>query len=711
MTDSIVSFGGSRLSRVLSSALLSVCCWCLSAPLLKAQDPWPFDRPSLSSLRASNKKVFAHYFTPYPLAISNVHWLAPDYYQREYLSPYGEDSAGGDPAGPHRAFGGWLRERPLPTPVQTDTVNWERLNLEKEVETARQLGIDGFTLDVLGYGSGNTQWERCLKLMDAANNVDTGFKIVIMPDMNASPFRTTNTSAYANLKAAVRALSLKPAAYRHTVGGSTRLVVAPYNAHKYNAAWWQGWINDYNSTYGENIYFVPTFQGWATYAASFAPISHGFSDWGVRNTGTTPSATGNASTTWVNFSQSVHGYTNSGGQTLISMAPVAPQDYRPKNDNLYWEANNTLTFRKTWENAIQPSGASSAKADWVQIISWNDYSEHTEISPSTGIQHAFYDLTAYYTTWFKTGTQPTITRDTLYYSHRKQHSTAPYDAAYQTAGAPTLSGNTPVANFVEVVGFARNVSGNNNITLEINLNNGSAPVTQAFTAPGIFTLRTAVPSGSSDRCTPSFRMLRGGVEVQSVVSNYEINNHIVWSDLLYRSGSSRRAPVEGSYFAKVNFGGAVSGYFTDTGVAYGANGGTGIPAAFQFGWTDTSGTPTSNTHNQRNRNSVLSPDERYDTLVKTLNLGARNWQIAVPAGQYKVRLVGGDPTSPSGVAFKLSVNGVPLINSSTTGTVKWFDSSEPIVVPLGGTGLLQITSPAGANTQDNAANFIEITPW
>ena len=50
-------------------------------------------------------------------------------------------------------------------------------------------------------------------------------------------------------------------------------------------------------------------------------------------------------------------------------------------------------------------------ADWVQLITWNDYGEHTEIAPSTGTQHAFYDLTAYYTAWFKTGAAPRIVRD------------------------------------------------------------------------------------------------------------------------------------------------------------------------------------------------------------------------------------------------------------------------------------------------------------
>ncbi|SCE09881.1 hypothetical protein GA0115252_13041, partial [Streptomyces sp. DfronAA-171] len=71
-----------------------------------ATEALPFDLPAVKTLHASGKKVYAHYFTPYPLSLDNQ---APgaDYYARNYLRPEGE-------SGKHAAYGGLLRDRPRP---------------------------------------------------------------------------------------------------------------------------------------------------------------------------------------------------------------------------------------------------------------------------------------------------------------------------------------------------------------------------------------------------------------------------------------------------------------------------------------------------------------------------------------------------------------------------------------------------------------------
>ena len=65
----------------------------------------PFDPAPRSALTASSKKVFAHYFTPYPLCINNKD---PDqaYYRVHYLHPHGEN-------GKFLEKGGLLRQKPL----------------------------------------------------------------------------------------------------------------------------------------------------------------------------------------------------------------------------------------------------------------------------------------------------------------------------------------------------------------------------------------------------------------------------------------------------------------------------------------------------------------------------------------------------------------------------------------------------------------------
>ena len=95
------------------------------------------------------------------------------------------------------------------------------------------------------------------------------------------------------------------------------------------------------------------------------------------------------------------------------MQPITPQDARPKAA-IFWEAMNTSLFRILWDQAINGDAA------YAHIVTWNAYPEATQIEPSSGTQFLFYDLSAYYIDWFKTGQAPAITTDTIYYSHRTQ---------------------------------------------------------------------------------------------------------------------------------------------------------------------------------------------------------------------------------------------------------------------------------------------------
>src|SRR5215213_2380918 len=94
--------------------------------------PLPIDLPDTSELQNSPKKVFAHYFPPYPLSLDNKP-AQVDYYTRNYLDPQGE-------GGRHAEYGGLLRERPLPVPVGNPH-SWRLDNMKTEITRAGQAGI------------------------------------------------------------------------------------------------------------------------------------------------------------------------------------------------------------------------------------------------------------------------------------------------------------------------------------------------------------------------------------------------------------------------------------------------------------------------------------------------------------------------------------------------------------------------------------------
>jgi len=157
---------------------------------------------------------------------------------------------------------------------------------------------------------------------------------------------------------------------------------------------------------GINIAFVPTFLGWNLYAELFAPISYGFADWGTATDGGSSYFQGTSAFVHTTYSK-------------IFMNPVDPQQFRPK-DFVYWEAGNSAAFRAGWMSSIQ------GEADWVQLVTWNDFSESGQIEPYTDatlkrdIGTGYYDLNGYYATWFLTGQEPNVTHDVLYYFYRRE---------------------------------------------------------------------------------------------------------------------------------------------------------------------------------------------------------------------------------------------------------------------------------------------------
>ncbi|MET9960398.1 glycoside hydrolase family 71 protein [Streptomyces sp. NPDC006326] len=374
----------------------------------------PFDMPAPAALRtgaAGRKLVFAHYFTPYPLSLDNAS-ADGDYYTRNYLDPAGEN-------GKHERYGGLLRDRPLPVPPRDG--DWELANLRQEVRTARAAGLDGFTLDLLSFSGQN--WDRAKLLMEAAHTVDPEFKIMLMPDMTS--LKTDDPGVLAD---ALAALAKAPAAHRLADG---RLVVSPFKAEAQSAAWWSQVLDALRTRHGIRTAFVPLFLDFAAHHAAFAPISHGFSEWGSRS--------------YVGQEGAAADVRRAHGMGKIWMQPVSVQDARP-NQGIYDEAGNTATLRSTWTHAIEDG------ADWVQLTTWNDYSEGSQFAPSLHNGSTYLDLASYYLTRFKTGSWPEIVRDTLYVTARTQFAAAD-PTGTQSLVMSLRKGSAAPRDAVEVLSF------------------------------------------------------------------------------------------------------------------------------------------------------------------------------------------------------------------------------------------------------------------
>lgn len=457
----------------------------------------PLTMPSADVLFGSAKRVFAHYFHPFPVSIDNA---APsgDYYNSQYLNAHGESNK-------WLAQGGFLRQRPLAT-TPSASASWKLLNMEAEVRAAIARGITGFAFDSMGATDVAAGDGPLTLMLAAAQAVDSRFKIMVMPDITELG---TNSAAVIQI---ITAVAASPAAYRLSDG---RLVVSAFDAGLNSPAWWQSVLSQLSAK-GITVAFVPTFLGWSESADAFASISYGFGDWGT--------ATAAASASMQSDPAVAHGTYDK-----IYMMPIDPQQFRPK-DFVYWEAGNSASFRNAWGSAI------NGGADWVQMVTWNDFSESGQISPysdatlSTGIGTGYYDMNGYYAAWFLTGQQPAITHDVLYYFYRREPTTAAGPAQSQKDSIETGTGTAQ--NDIELVAFLT-APGVLKITIAGNTYTQNA-------SAGVVSFK--IPSQPG---TPVFTLSRNGADVFSFQGGVQIYGSSGLpsgvEDLTYWSGSAAQS--------------------------------------------------------------------------------------------------------------------------------------------------------------------------
>jgi hypothetical protein len=458
----------------------------------------PVTMPTTDAVFNSSKKIFAHYFDPFPLSIDNK---APnvDYYNTNYLNKNGESNK-------WVTEGGYLRQRPLGVNASSNP-NWAQLNMQHEVSSAIARGITGFVFDVMGLSEVTDANSRLNLMLKAAQAVDSRFKIMVMPDMTVFG---SDSNAVVEIIAAV---AKSPAAYKLSDG---RLVVSPFDANLDSASWWASVLSRLKGQ-GINVAFVPTFLGWTYYADLFASISYGFSDWGT--------ATAGGSSLFEPDPTIVHDTFHK-----IFMTPVGTQQFRPK-DFIFWEAGNSAALRAGWSSAI------TGNADWVQVVTWNDFSESGQVSPYTDttlqrtIGTGYYDLSGYYASWYLTGKQPAITHDVLYWFYRREPSTAKITA--QSKADSVVGG--AAENDIELLAFLT-APGELKITI------GGKTYTHNATTAGMVSFK--VPSQAG---VPLFTLSRNGADVFSFNGGVQIYGQSGIpsgvEDMSYWSGSAAKSGI------------------------------------------------------------------------------------------------------------------------------------------------------------------------
>jgi hypothetical protein len=468
-------------------------------PFVRTPGRAPGDRP---------RQVFVHYFPFFQNSFDNRP-VSGDAWAKSFLDRDGE-------GGKWRAVGGMVRERPLPAgPLPTGVwpqPYWREIDIAVDILRARRMGADGFGLDLVSTSAGPAfkaqAWTQAEMICRAVAEVAPGFEIVIEPDADV----LAQASAQ-EIADAVREMAKCPAAARAPDG---RLLLAPFAPEHRPAGFWQEVLADLRKV-GVAVFFIPDFVSAGPVpeaviatppAKSVVDISDGLTDWGFRDTARL---------------EAQRAAPLRHTKAPIWMQPIAPQDERPKVA-AFSEANNTEMFRASWAEAFRQD------ADYVHLITWNDYGESTEVAPSTGTQFLFYDLTRYFIDWYKSGAPPRITRDAIYYSHRTQI----FDPAKPPGATDkpfTDRGPSPVRNRVELVALLT-------APAELEIQIGGARLRQAV-GPGLATLTAEAQPGR-----PVFRIIRKDQVVVEKVSDWTIAANPAAANPVYFGGSSTRPFVK-----------------------------------------------------------------------------------------------------------------------------------------------------------------------
>jgi hypothetical protein len=358
-----------------------------------------------------------------------------------------------------------------------------------EIRQAKDAGIDGWTLDLLSPSGQN--WQAVINMMKAADRVG-GFLVVPMVDGTAS-FSKESPKTVAQLLASLYA-------YDSVYVDDGEYFLSSFKAEGRSVEWWTEVIGLLESEYKLPITFQAVFlDAGERNMQAFAGIADGFGNWGMR--------------TEANILRTPNNDARAAAHGKTWMEPIALQDVRALSYT-YADSYNTASVRTQWAKAIRE------QVDYIQLVTWNDYSESTHINPSVAHGESFLDLTRYYSEWFHSGAQPAITEDAMIVTHRIQfHNATPtYRHRLMT---PNLGGESfSPRDTVEALVWL------------------TAPATVEITAGGKTTTFSA-PAGVTAFTAPlqlgtiSAKITRNGSTVDSAVSPHPVVSNPYTQDLQY----------------------------------------------------------------------------------------------------------------------------------------------------------------------------------
>ncbi len=328
---------------------------------------------------------------------------------------------------------------------------------EREIQQAQSIGIDGFALNAGGWSKEPRYIRRASEMFEAAYRLHSNFKLLFSADMCCS-------NDAADILDMVRRFANNPRYAGLCFQHDGRFVLTTFAGSSRGPEFWQqvrynlehgtapssltatealSYAAGISSSAPLRVFFVPSFFWGGELPTSedigsglgpYQEILDGAFYWGIAGSpglGRAPDQLPSSTA----YAVKLH------AARKLYMAPICFQ-FWAANANRYYEYNGYQGMRHLWMQAIQ-----STHPDWVEIITWNDYIEGTYVAPiddparfpgsndlgasiaPASTQRFFHShrgataLLGYFIAWYKTGRQPALKNDTIYWAYRTVLST------------------------------------------------------------------------------------------------------------------------------------------------------------------------------------------------------------------------------------------------------------------------------------------------
>lgn len=302
----------------------------------------------------------------------------------------------------------------------------------REIQEAQAAGIDGFALDVGEWNGPDTYYKpRVEMIYEAAESLTNGFKLFFSVD------QMTNTSDIVQM---VGAYANRTNSFYY----NGKLVLSTFGDNSLN--WTNGVLQPLQSQ-GINAFFVPDFSTeggtWQTLPQSTAAL---VTKYGSFIDGLFDFAAGLPS----NIVYMDGAYLQAcRGANKLCMAGCSPTYWGSaqfSSGRPYFESEGGAGIISQWQWIL------ANQPDWVEIVTWNDLNESTYVvplsrpdqfysSPPQRFSHAGYlALMKHYIGWYKSGVEPAIAAEGLFYFYRT-HSTNAVASNTNDVPVTVLMGN------------------------------------------------------------------------------------------------------------------------------------------------------------------------------------------------------------------------------------------------------------------------------